>query len=381
MRRANNSGGVHKLPGNRRKPWQARITIGYDEYGKQLYKNIGYFETKALAEQAISLDAVMPVSEKQNYTLKQIWEEWKETRAYTDLSRQTQGSYNAAFKHMSRFHNTKFRDLRLPQFQSMVDLADAMHKSRSTMSDIKTLSGILSKYAKDQDIILKTYYENVRLPKVEKRQIDTFSETEIKTLFKHDSMKTAFKNNSLLIVDTILILIYTGMRISELLKLTKFNIDIDNMLITGGVKTDAGKDRIIPIHPKIQKYVQSRYDAAENYLVEYEKEVGNEKKGTKRIIKTRFQYEYYSDLYFETLKVLGLRRLTPHKARHTFATLVTSKCTDRKAIAMLIGHTDPNFTEKTYVQPDIERLRKAMESIDQVKPQSTRKIQKKIGKK
>lgn len=381
MRRANGAGGVHKLPGNRRKPWQARLTIGRDESGKQLYKNIGYYATKAEAEQAISLDAVMPVSEKQNFTLKQLWEEWKETRAYTELSRQTQGSYNAAYKYMSRYHNAKFRDLRLPQFQNMVDLADAMHRSRSTMKDIKTLSGILSKYAKDQDIIMKTYYDNVRVPKVEKKKIDTFSDIEIKTLFNHDSMKTTYKGVSLPIVDTILILIYTGMRISELLKLTKFDVDIKNMLITGGVKTDAGKDRIIPIHPKIQKYVEARYKIAENYLIEYEKEIGNEKKGTKRTVKSRYNYEYYSDLYYQTLTMLGIRRLTPHKARHTFATMVTSQCADRKAIAQLIGHTDPNFTEKTYVQPDIERLRKAMESIDKAKSKSTRNIQNKNGKK
>lgn len=102
-----------------------------------------------------------------------------------------------------------------------------------------------------------------------------------------------------------------------------------------------------------------------------------EKKGTKRTIKSKYNYEYYNDLYFETLSILNVRRLTPHKARHTFATMVTSKCTDRKAIALLIGRTDPSFTEKTYVQPDIERLKKAMESIDKPKPQSTRNIQKK----
>lgn len=64
-----------------------------------------------------------------------------------------------------------------------------------------------------------------------------------------------FENDLLPMVDTILILIYTGMRIEELLSLTKFHVYFKEMLITGGVKTDAGRDRIIPIHPKIQKYV------------------------------------------------------------------------------------------------------------------------------
>lgn len=354
MRRSNGAGGVHKLSGNRRKPWQARITIGRDETGKQLYKNIGYFETKALAEQAISLDAVMPVSEKQNFTLSQLWEEWKTSRAYTDLSKQTQGSYNAAYKYMQQYHNTKFRDIRLLQFQNMIDLADAMHRSRSVMSDIKTLSGLLSKYAKDQDIILKTYYKNTRIPKQTKRKINTFSDVEIQTLFKNDMVP---------LVDTILILIYTGMRISELLKLTKFNVDLKNMLITGGVKTDAGKDRIIPIHPKIQKYIKARYESSENYLIEYEKEIGNKKKGTKRTIKTKYNYEYYCDLYFPILEQLNIRRLTPHKARHTFFTMLSAKCKDRKAIAMIGGHSDPSFSEKVYVQPDIDRLWRAIEKF------------------
>jgi integrase len=229
-----------------------------------------------------------------------------------------------------------------------------MHRSRSTMSDIKTLSGILSKYAKDQDIVMKTYYDNVRIPKIEKKKIDTFSDTEIKTLFKSDSKA---------LVDTILILIYTGMRISELLKLTKFDVDIKNMLITGGVKTDAGKDRVIPVHPKIKQYVTARYESCSNFLIEYEKEVGSVKNNDKRMVKRPYNTAQYRDEYYAVLDSLGIRRLTPHKARHTFFTLLSAKCKDRKAMAMIGGHSDPSFSEKAYVQPDIERLRNAIEKL------------------
>ena len=353
MKRANGSGSVYKLSGNRRKPWVAQITLGYEQ-SKRLYKTIGYFETKAKAEQAISLDAVMPVSENVSMTLKELWEEWKTTRAYTDIGFKTRETYNVAYRYMVDYCNKKFKDLRLPQFQNMIDKADAMGRSRSTMQKIKTLSGLLSNYAITQDITSKNYAQFVRLPKIEKKKIQTFSDTEIKTLFKNDTIA---------LVDTILILIYTGMRISELLTLTKFNVDLENMLIAGGVKTDAGKDRIIPIHPKIQKYIIARYNDAENYLIEYDKPVGNKKKGTLRTERRPYLVHYYRELYYTSLESLGIRRLTPHKTRHTFFTMLSSKCKDRKAMALVGGHTDPNFSDKTYVQPDIERLRRAIESI------------------
>jgi len=252
MRRANGTGCVTKMSGNRRKPWRARVTLGWKEVDaiiagrevrvkKQAYKTIGYFATKAEAEIAISRDMDMPLSEDSGITLKGLFEKWRKTEAYTELSRQTKDGYNAAFKYLSRYHNHKFKDLKTAQFQSAINFARELGKSRSTMEKIKTLSGILSEYAFTQDIVNKTYYKSIRLPAEKKQQIDTFSDLDKQILFKNDSDD---------IVKTILILIYTGMRISELLTLSKWHVDIENWIVTGGVKTDAGKDRVIPLHPK-----------------------------------------------------------------------------------------------------------------------------------
>lgn len=353
MRRSNGSGTVYKLSGKRRKPWIAIVCDGWDG-NKQIRRIIGYYATKTEGEIALSLDIVMPSSIYRSITLKGLWEMWKTTEAYTELSRQTHDSYNAAYNYMSKFQNTKFEDLRTPHFQKMVNNAKLQGKSRSTMNKIKTLSSILSEYAYSQDVVNKTYYHGVRIPAVEKKEIPTFTDLEIKKLFDNDALP---------LVDTILILIYTGMRISELLTLSRFHVDIKNMLITGGVKTEAGKDRVIPIHPKIQKYIVARFNESENYLIEYDKTSGNKKRGNINTERRPYLVQYYRDLYYETLDKLGLRRLTPHKARHTFFTMLSAKCKDRKAMALVGGHTDPNFTDKTYVQPDIDRLRRAIECL------------------
>ena len=54
MRLPNGYGSVYKLSGNRRKPYIARRTIGWDDNGKQLYANIGYYRTRAEALQALA---------------------------------------------------------------------------------------------------------------------------------------------------------------------------------------------------------------------------------------------------------------------------------------------------------------------------------------
>ncbi len=68
-------------------------------------------------------------------------------------------------------------------------------------------------------------------------------------------------------------------------------------------------------------------------------------------------------LYYATLEKLGIRRLTLHKARHTFFTMFDAMRDDKLAMALIGGHTDPNFTERQYVHPDIDRLRRAIEQI------------------
>jgi len=354
MKRSNGAGSIYKMAGKRRKPWVARVVLGYD--GNTLVRKIvGYYAEKHEAELAISLYYAMPSGDDQYITLEALFEKWKATRAFTELSKGTQDNYTAAFKFFAEFHKTQFAKLRASHWQKAIDLAESRGLSHSTMTKIKALSGILSEYALAEDIVSKAYYKTVRIPRQSgKKEIPTFTDLEIAKLFQHT-------NDSL--VDTILILIYTGMRISELLTLVKANVDIDNMLIAGGAKTEAGRDRVIPIHKKIQPLILRRFADGEMYLVEYVKEVGNKKQGTKRTIRAPYRYEYYCDLYYAALERLDIRRLTPHKARHTFFTRMSERCKDKKAMAMVGGHSDPAFTEKTYVQPDVERLRKAIECL------------------
>lgn len=135
-----------------------------------------------------------------------------------------------------------------------------------------------------------------------------------------------------------------------MLALTKFNVDIENMLITGGAKTDAGKDRIFPTHPKIQPFVKKWYEEEEEPLV------------TRNGEKTLPVY-YRRYLYYPALEKAKVRKLTPHKARHTFGILLNKAGANTVYIQKLLGNADYATTANIYTHPDIQELRNAVEMI------------------
>jgi len=209
----------------------------------------------------------------------------------------------------------------------------------------KVLCVLLFNYAVENNILNKNYAEfiDVRKFKFDKTEKERFTDIEIKKL-----SDLAPANEW---VATVLIMIYTGMRISEMLKLTKFNIDLDKKIITGGLKTDAGKNRVIPIHPKIFRYVRYWYDKNGKALI-------CEKEG-RAMSANRYRKEYY----YSALEAAKVRPLTPHSCRHTFGSLMAAAGVDTVSIQRLIGHADYATTANTYTHPEIESLRNAINKL------------------
>lgn len=342
MKNPNGQGTVYKLSGKRRNPWIARVTIGWTEDKKQIYQTIGYFKTKREGLDALALHRVNPISPKSDLTLGEIYEEWSSTK-YDKLSADTVYGYKAAWYPLERYSKLKFKDLRTLHIQSIIDDLHKANKSKSAMEKVRTLCNLLYKYAMQNDIVDKNYAEFIEMPKTKKKEKEIFTDLEIKKL-EELAATDPWAN-------TILILIFTGMRISELLTLNRFNIDIDDMVIRGGIKTDAGKDRIIPIHSKIQPYIKEWYMQNKDTVIF--KDDGK-----------KISPEYYRIyFYYPALEKAGVRKLTPHSCRHTFASLMARAQVDPLYIQKLIGHSDYNTTANIYTHPEIQELKKAIESI------------------
>lgn len=346
MKLPNGFGSVTKLSGKRRKPWMARVTVGW-EGKKQKRIVIGYYATQREALQALGEYNQNPIGINHNITLGELYNKWY-NKNYVNIDdeikekkKKTAQMYQTAWNHLGILADMRVKDIKTSHIQDVVHKMTKKGLKYSSCHKVKTLASILMKLALADDIIGTNYASLVKLPGQEKAKGEIFSDLEIVKLWENvDKVEW---------VDTILIFIYTGMRISELLSLTKFNIDVKEMLITGGAKTDAGKDRIIPIHEDIQPLVLKWYNKPGEHFI------------TKDGQKIRPDY-YRKFLYYPVLEKLEIRKLTPHKARHTFSTMLHRAEVDLDTRQKLLGHADV-ATTLHYTHPDIETLRRGISKL------------------
>ncbi len=336
-RRANNTGNVYKMSGRRSNPWAARICQGYNENGKRIWLNIGYYRTKSDAEKAISLHEIQPVSEKKDIKLNELFKEWSASH-YVGLGKKSITMYNTAFNHLAILHNKKFADLRTIHFQKILN--DSVLKN-SAQSKIKTFLNLLYTFAISQDIVHKNYSTALKIIKKEKHSTPVFSQNDIEVLFKNDHIP---------FVDSILVMIYTSSRPNEMLMITKDRVDFENGFVITGIKTEEGIDRPIPIHPYIYDYLRKRYNQTDNYLFHI-----NGKRISDRT--------YREDIFFPIVEKLNITGIYPRFARHTFGTLAAKYKLSNVAIQQIMGHTDYAFTANTYTQKDLIFLKNEMRKI------------------
>ncbi|MDF2548781.1 MAG: integrase [Anaerosolibacter sp.] len=340
MKNPNGYGSVYKLSGKRRKPFVARKTIGWDKEGKQTYQTIGYYENRKDAMQALAEFNKNPYSiESSTITFKEIYDQWKEGK-FEGISRSAINGYNAAFDTSLELHEMKFVDIRTKHMQ---DVIRSSGKGHGTLRKIKVLFNQLYKFAMENDIVSKDYSQFVDIGKnTGESSRKVFTTSEIERLF--DVV------NHIEYVDTILIMIYTGLRIGELLIVKTSNIDLDNRTMIAGIKTEAGKDRVIPINDKIFDMVASRASLGHKYLI-----TNNEGKSIG-------YYNYLKEKFTPIMEQLGFDH-KPHDCRHTFATLMSNAGADTIALQKIIGHASYSTTASIYTHKDIEQLKKAISLI------------------
>lgn len=182
----------------------------------------------------------------------------------------------------------------------------------------------------ENDIVYKNYAEFLTLPKAEKTKKTAFNELELK-LVEQSVGKVPY-------ADCILMICYTGFRITEFLSLNFFSYDAATNTLTGGIKTDAGKDRKVPVHSKIKPLLDA-------WLA----------RGGRTIIckddGSPFTAKYFRENCFAPAleQIDGVRKLSPHECRHTFASLLHSAGVDPVNIQKLMGHADYAVDAETYI--------------------------------
>ena len=337
MKNPNGYGSVVKLSGNRRKPFVVRKTTGWTDEGYPIYLTVGYFSTREEGLIALAEYNRNPYDvDKRNITLKDLYQKWTES-ILPKLGRSLQRSLKAAYKHIQKLEEMKYKDIRSFQMQ---DTIDNCGRSYSTQATIKNLWGYLDRFAMELDVISKMYSQLTTSAPVEESDKIPFTEEEIKILWNHSGEEW---------VDTVLIMLYSGWRILEFTTLETVNIDLENMTMKGGVKTRNGKDRVVPIHSRILPLIKARYNSESKYFLTYP--------NGKSIGETQ-----YRNIFKDTISKYGIQH-NPHEARHTFRSMLDSAGANKKCIDLMMGHKSKDVGERVYTHKTIDELKQAIELI------------------
>lgn len=343
-RRANGTGSVYKMSGARAKPWRAVVTDGKRRI------NVGSFATQTDALKALSVYEPRGSSVRDDMTLAEVYGAWMETKS-DGLSSSSVVGYEAAWKNLLPLADLCITGVRTNDYQKIVDKMKST-KSRSACSKVKILVSQLCKWAIQNDIIDKNYGEFITLP-VEKK-------SDAKMIFSDEEINLLWENESDPVVRIVLVMIYTGMRINELFALKPSDVHLDEQItserrvsyLVGGEKTEAGRNRVIVIHSRILPIIQEWVKSGAAYLVT------NSAGG---MIDDR---NWRTRSYYPTLERLGIERVSPHKARHTFATRGAKAGIPQTVLQNLLGHAKYDTTADYYTHVDILQLADGIELID-----------------
>lgn len=323
LKRANGTGTVYKLSGRRKRPWVAaknRITIGYCETRTEALLALEHVSGKKLTEQY-------------NMTFKDVFEGWKEEH-YKTVGTKSVSSYDRAYDVFEPLHGQRFRALRTRDFQAVMDQYSG--RSYSMLAKLKNLIMQMSQWAIREEICTTNFAKFVQLPEKGKKEKEIFTDTEIKKL-EDDGSEAA---------QIVLMLIYTGMRIGELFALPLE--DYHETYVIGGSKTDAGRERVIPIRPKARQYFAAF--AA--------------KGGPLLLSKYKGQHDpdnFRKRDYYPLLARLGIEKKTPHATRHTYASQAVKHGVQPELLQKILGHADYSTTANIYTHIDVDTLVKSVE--------------------
>ena len=219
--------------------------------------------------------------------------------------------------------------------------------STSTIKGIVSVLKQALKLAITLELVDREYVSTLKLPSIEEKEISIFNKKEQSIIETY--CLTNKKTNYIGVV----ICLYTGIRLGELLALTWDDIDFNTGLLTIN-KTQYsaklnGKYQMIVDKPKTKKSI--RVIPISKDLIKILKSIKKENK-SKYVITTRNKDMVGNRSYQRTfefiLEKLNVNYRNFHSLRHTFATSALEIGMDVKTLAEILGHTNAMITLNRY---------------------------------
>lgn len=244
----------------------------------------------------------------------------------------------------------------LTQQKKVGNMRNGERLSATSMNMMLSVLNLAFEYACDMEYIEENPCVRVRRTKSETKKIEAFTVEEQRAIETEISMSDDRRLHG------IILCLYAGLRIGELLGLTWNDIDLDRgvIKITKTVyreKDESGmwqlcvdtpktkaSDRVIPLPEYITNMLRQDYENAKTpYVVE-------NKKGERMSIRS---YQY---IFEKLTERAGVRKLNFHALRHTFATRAIECGMDIKTVADIMGHQNASITLNRYAHCKKEHI-------------------------
>lgn len=349
----NGLGSIYKLSGNRYRPFLARKSTITLPDGSTFREVVGTFETYEEAYQAL-IDPTVKVSNAT--TLMDLFEIFKDTNEFKSLSQSTQSRYNTDIKKLSDICYTDIQKLRYQDLQKVIDKLEndgyqarvngkivTKKYSQDVLKKTVVLISKLYTIAVKNEIVNTNLAELIEIStKKNKKTFNIFTDLEIEKMFnnldKHPMIRP------------ILLAIFTGLRPIELVALEKTHYDRKNHTLFGmGAKTEAGRSKVVVLHPRVYDIVEYLYKNSMKYLIH----IDNEKLTTQR----------YRRQFKQALEALNIPTRNPYSTRDTCAALMNRYNVDKETIKNQMGHVSYSTTSDNYIPVDLDKNLHEIEKI------------------
>lgn len=319
---------------------------------------------------------------KDNYTFKQLYEKFKDAKMLTKEEEQLEKKYHirpdnkpfgrhyclsmkTAFNNSKELHDMVYKDLRASDF--MKHLTEC-GRGKDSQRQMVNLYMNLDKYALAEDIIEKGYAQFIpvttsnrkEIKKAKDKKIEKdrlFSYKQIEYLWNFQPRSKGLKEHTkkereLFIRDFWLMLLYCGCRADELLSVYTANIFLEEGYFIGGLKTEAGINRTIPIHPSVKHLWEKYYNPNNEFL--FMQPNGN-----------KMDYDYYFYHFQNNFEKLHpeVSEHTAHDARHTLRNELRKLNIKDIIINSIIGHSNNDVGEDIYSHVSIEEKQEAIKMV------------------
>lgn len=351
-----------------RKPYRAMVTIGKDSRGKPIVKPLkpeSYFETYNDAYQALVEYNRNPYDLSDDLTVLQLYTKWSEDY-FKNLKAPSIRTVTSAWAYCSEIYDMRAKDVRARHIKGCMDNGVIEYKgetrtpSPSIKARIKSLFNLMFDYAEEYDLVEKNYARTFDLSD---EIIDDMAEAKKDHIpFTDDEIKTLWNSiGTVEYTDVVIIQCYSGWRPQELGLIKLENVDLENWTFVGGMKTDAGIERIVPIHSKIRHLIESKYQEAVGLGSEYLFNCTDSRSNRKGLMLTYDKYQYRFEKLRDALNLNPEHR--PHDPRMHFVTMAKEAKVDEYAIKRIVGHKIKDLTESVYTARSIEWLQEEIEKI------------------